>query len=87
MKAHLVFAHPNLQSFNGQMRNTAVETLNHKGFQVSVSDLYQIKFKASADEGDFTALYNPSFLMFKQNKQWHCNIILLQTTLKENINF
>jgi NAD(P)H dehydrogenase (quinone) len=61
MKAHLVFAHPNLQSFNGQMRDTAIQTLTAFGFAVSVSDLHQIKFKASADQDDFTSLYNPAF--------------------------
>lgn len=62
MKAHIVFAHPNLQSYNGQLRNTAIQTLEGFGWSVSVSDLYQMKFKASADEEDFTSLYNADFL-------------------------
>lgn len=61
MKAHIVFTHPNLQSFNGQMRNMAIQTLEEMGWTVSVSDLHQMKFKAAADEEDFTSLSNEGF--------------------------
>jgi len=61
MKAHIVFTHPNLQSFNGQMRNVAIQTLKELGVTVSVSDLHQMKFKAAADEEDFTSLNNEDF--------------------------
>jgi NAD(P)H dehydrogenase (quinone) len=61
MKAHIIFAHPNLQSFNGQLRDTAIQTLEAKGWSVTVSDLVQMKFKVSADADDFTELYNADF--------------------------
>jgi len=61
MKAHIVFTHPNLQSFNDQMRNIAIQTLEEMGWTVSVSDLHQMKFKAAADEEDFTSLSNEGF--------------------------
>jgi NAD(P)H dehydrogenase (quinone) len=69
MKAHIVFAHPNLQSYNGQLRNTAIHSLEEIGWTVTVSDLFQMKFKASADEDDFTELYNSDFfdLQTEQN--------------------
>ena len=69
MKAHIVFAHPNLQSYNGQLRNTAIQTLQAFGWSVSVSDLYQMKFKASADEDDFTSLYNVDFFDLQIEQQ------------------
>lgn len=69
MKAHIVFAHPNLQSYNGQLRNTAIQTLEASGWSVSVSDLYQMKFKASADEDDFTSLYNIDFFDLQVEQQ------------------
>lgn len=59
MKAHIIFAHPNINSFNGQLRKVALDTFTQLGGEVSVSDLYQINFKASADEKDFTQLHNP----------------------------
>jgi len=61
MKAHLVFAHPNLNAYNGQLRDVAIQTLKSFGWSVSVSDLYQMKFKASADEDDFTTLHDPDY--------------------------
>ena len=61
MKAHIVFAHPNLKSYNGELRTIAIQTLKELGWSVSVSDLYQQKFKASADSDDFTHSCNPSF--------------------------
>jgi NAD(P)H dehydrogenase (quinone) len=61
MKAHIVFAHPNLHSFNGQMRNTAIQTLEALGWEVSVSDLYQLNFKAAADQADFTQIHNTAY--------------------------
>ena len=69
MKAHLVFAHPNLQSYNGKLRDTAIETLEANGWTVSVSDLFQMKFKASADEGDFISLHNPTFFDLQIEQQ------------------
>jgi NAD(P)H dehydrogenase (quinone) len=69
MKAHIVFAHPNLQSYNGQLRHTAIQTLEALGWAVSVSDLYQMKFKASADEDDFTALCNTDFFDLQTEQQ------------------
>lgn len=61
MKAHIVFAHPNLKSYNGQLRDLAIKTLEAKGWSVTVSDLFQMKFKASADADDFVSLHNSDF--------------------------
>jgi NAD(P)H dehydrogenase (quinone) len=69
MKAHIVFAHPNLQSYNGQLRNIAIQELEAIGWTVSVSDLFQMKFKASADEDDFTELYNTDFFDLQTEQQ------------------
>ena len=61
MKAHIVFAHPSIESYNGQLRNEAIRTIEKLGWSVSTSDLYQMKFKASADQDDFTSLHNSDF--------------------------
>lgn len=61
MKAHIVFAHPNLKSYNGQLRDLAIQTLEAQGWSVTVSDLFQMKFKASADADDFVSLHNNDF--------------------------
>ncbi|MEO1055209.1 MAG: NAD(P)H-dependent oxidoreductase [Bacteroidota bacterium] len=69
MKAHIVFAHPNLKSYNGQLRNVAIQTLQGLGWSVTCSDLYQMKFKASADEDDFTSLYDADFFDLQKEQQ------------------
>jgi NAD(P)H dehydrogenase (quinone) len=69
MKAHIVFAHPGVQSFNSKMRNTAVQTLEQFGWSVSISDLFQMKFKASADEYDFTELSNTGYFDLQSEQQ------------------
>ncbi|MDE3255867.1 MAG: NAD(P)H-dependent oxidoreductase, partial [Bacteroidota bacterium] len=53
--------HPNLASFNGHLRTKAIEFFNENEIQYTVSDLYQTKFKASADENDFISLVNPTY--------------------------
>lgn len=69
MKAHIVFAHPNLHSYNGHLRNTAIQTLEAIGWSVSTSDLFQMKFKASADQDDFTELFNVDFFDLQTEQQ------------------
>jgi NAD(P)H dehydrogenase (quinone) len=68
MKVHLVFAHPNLDSFNGQLRTTAIDFFKENNINYSISDLFQDDFKASADKDDFTFLANPNYfdLQFEQ---------------------
>lgn len=50
----IVYAHPEPRSFNGAMRDAAVETLRGCGHQVVVSDLYAQRFNAVLTEDDFT---------------------------------
>lgn len=90
MRAHLVFAHPNMQSYNGKLRNTAIQTLESLGWSVSVSDLYQIKFKASADEEDFITIHHSDFFdlqteqqIASQNKTYAADIELEHQLLAE----
>ncbi len=54
MNVLIVYAHPEPKSFNGAMKELAVETLRGAGHAVEVSDLYAMKFNAVAGEGDFT---------------------------------
>ncbi len=69
MKAHIIFAHPNLLSYNGQLRNIAIQTLEVNGCTVTVSDLFQMKFKAAADEDDFTEIYQEDFFDLQLEQQ------------------
>ncbi len=49
----IVYAHPEPKSFNGAMKDAAVETLTAAGHEVVVSDLYAMGFDPVAGRGDF----------------------------------
>ena len=53
MKVLIVYAHEEPHSFNGALKNTAIQTFEMAGHTVVVSDLYRMKFKAVADGEDF----------------------------------
>ena len=62
MNVLIVYAHPEPKSFNGAMRDTAVETLRAAGHEVTVSDLYAMGFSPVAGRGDVTGeATNPDF--------------------------
>ena len=44
MKSLIVYAHPEPKSFNGALKDKAVETLEAQGYEVKVSDLYAMDF-------------------------------------------
>ncbi len=50
---HIVFAHPEPRSLNGFLRDRAVAGLRAQGHVVTQSDLYAMRFKATADAEDF----------------------------------
>ena len=64
MKALIVFAHAEPESFNGALLRVALETLRTAGHSVEVSDLYAMKFDPVSDRRNFTTVKNPGF--FKQ---------------------
>jgi putative NADPH-quinone reductase len=69
MKVHIIFAHPNTRSFNGQMRDLTIKVLRENGCKVTVSNLYQEKFKSAADEDDFISLHNSDFFDIQQEQE------------------
>lgn len=50
---HIVFAHPEPRSLNGFLRDRAIAGLRRQGHEVTQSDLYAMRFKATADAEDF----------------------------------
>ncbi|TIL44337.1 NAD(P)H-dependent oxidoreductase [Mesorhizobium sp.] len=53
MKVLLVFAHPELHSLNGALRDVAIRELEAQGHAVRVTDLYADDWKAEVDRADF----------------------------------
>jgi NAD(P)H dehydrogenase (quinone) len=59
----IVYAHPEPRSFNGAMKDLAVETLRAEGHEVVVSDLYAMNFNPVTSANDFLGeRANPDFL-------------------------
>lgn len=54
MNILIIYAHPQVQSFNAALKEIAITTLQQQGHIVKISDLYQMNFKAIADWNDFT---------------------------------
>eukprot|EP01029_Cantina_marsupialis_P028232 TRINITY_DN775893_c0_g1_i1.p1 TRINITY_DN775893_c0_g1~~TRINITY_DN775893_c0_g1_i1.p1 ORF type:complete len:262 (+),score=90.47 TRINITY_DN775893_c0_g1_i1:78-788(+) len=57
----IVYAHPEAKSFNGAMKDKAVETLEEMGHKVTVSDLYAQKFNPVSSQENFTEIENKDF--------------------------
>lgn len=62
--AHIVYCHPEPGSFVGAMANTARETLQQQGWEVSFSDLYAKNFNPVAHARDFASRRHPAYLVY-----------------------
>lgn len=60
MKALIVYAHPNPQSFNKAILDTVVHTLEDAGAEYQVSDLYAMNWNPVMDAGDFENIISGS---------------------------
>ena len=73
MKALIVYAHPEPKSFNGAMKDLAVETLRGRGDEVEVTDLYAMRFKAVVGADDFHGeRADPEFLSIAAEQTRAC---------------
>jgi NAD(P)H dehydrogenase (quinone) len=59
VQAHIVLAHPEPLSFNAHLADAARRTLEAKGWQVTMSDLYAMGFDPAEGPGHFAARQNP----------------------------
>jgi NAD(P)H dehydrogenase (quinone) len=64
MNVLIVYAHEEPKSFNGAMKDTAVQVLREVGHCVEVSDLYAMKFNPVGGKQDFTTLADPNFFKY-----------------------
>jgi NAD(P)H dehydrogenase (quinone) len=70
MNVLLVYAHPEPASFNGALKDLAVEVLTGAGHSVEVSDLYAMRFDPVTGPGDF--LRPPSISSQEHVLEHHC---------------
>ena len=68
MKILIVYAHPEPKSFNGSMKDLAVEVLTGAGHEVQVSDLYAMKFDPAGGPEDFTEPADSSFFGYQREQ-------------------
>ncbi|WP_315768354.1 MULTISPECIES: NAD(P)H-dependent oxidoreductase [unclassified Bradyrhizobium] len=67
MKAFIVLAHPEHQSFNGAMYRAAMEALSAQGHEVRTSDLYAMRFDAASGRHNFLTVKDPAY--YKQQTE------------------
>jgi NAD(P)H dehydrogenase (quinone) len=60
LKAHIVVAHPEPKSYNAHLGNLAKQTLEGRGWSVSVSDLYAMNFDPCEKAEHYTDQTDPS---------------------------
>ena len=71
-RAHIVYAHPEPNSFVAAMRDMTKEALEKDGWQTSVTDLQAINFNAVASAEDFGSRSREDYLVYplEQRHAW-----------------
>ncbi len=70
----IVYAHQSEGSFNAAVKDAAVDALKKQGCNVLVSDLYEMKFKATATKEDITGVCEAVFCLFRKYETNKCLI-------------
>lgn len=69
MNVFIVYAHHEPKSFNGALRDAAVDTFERRGHVVQVSDLYAMSFRAAATGADFHGRLDPLCLKYQAEQR------------------
>ncbi len=62
MKALIVYAHPDPTSLTAALKELAITTLTDAGHDVTVSDLYAMRWQPAADYSDFDDITGPDLM-------------------------
>jgi len=73
MKVLYIYAHPEMKSFNGALKDTALSAMQEKGHEIKLSDLYAMNFDPVLKASDFPErknpeIFNPFFEAIKASK-------------------
>ncbi|EJL87110.1 putative NADPH-quinone reductase (modulator of drug activity B) [Polaromonas sp. CF318] len=63
-RAHIVYAHPEPNSFVAAMRDFTTQALESKGWKTSVTDLQEINFEPVASSSDFGTRARSDYLVY-----------------------
>src|SRR6186713_2642087 len=72
VKAHIVLAHPEPKSFNGNLARIAEATLSAQGYSVTLSDLYAMGFDPCEGPRHYEARHAPA-RFDTQSEQYHAS--------------
>ena len=86
MNVLIIFAHPESKSFNGAMKDIAVQTLREAGHLVQVSDLYAMRFDAVGDKRDFVETTDKPFFNYLDEQVRAANESLFVPELKQEMD-
>lgn len=79
LKALIVFAHPNENSFNGAVLNAAKNALASEKAEVKIKDLYRMQWNPLLSTGDLQQIYNgqvPPDIAAEQNEVRWADMLL-----------
>ncbi|KRG11358.1 MULTISPECIES: NAD(P)H-dependent oxidoreductase [Staphylococcus] len=82
MKVLIVYAHPEPKSFNGALKDKALDVLKNQGHEVKVSDLYAMDFNPVANKNDFTELSDNDFFKYAKEQKYAYENEKLNQTIK-----
>lgn len=68
MKVFIVYAHPEPQSFNGALKDIAINYFHEMNHEVFISDLYEMKFNPIASRDDFKRVSNAEYFKYSQEQ-------------------
>ena len=70
MKAFIILAHPEPQSFNAAMFRTAADVLVKAGHEVKTSDLCAMHFDPVSGRHNFTTIKDPKYLKLQMEEMY-----------------
>ena len=73
MKAHIVLAHPEEQSFNGRLAKASDKTLSSRGFDNTISDLYAMGFDPCEAEHHYKERSDNSVFHAQTEQRFNAN--------------
>ncbi len=71
MKAHIVLAHPEAQSFNGKLASLSSSTLTELGWETTLTDLYQVRFDPCEGPRNYASLFDSERFHAQTEQRYH----------------
>lgn len=85
MKAHIVLAHPEAKSFNGQLANVSRDVLKAASWQTGMSDLYAMDFDPREGAHHYETRKNPDVFHAQTEQRFNADNGSLPATIASEI--